>query len=211
VTRCSVWRCEALLLADCWQVWSKRRQRHRYRSASCGGRILGAVLSSDDFGSSVERTATLHPFWQLKARFYMCWDSVEAGVGWITECGEATCGSRAWGGVTRPRDPRGKRWSQRSRPVLDRVAEWARLRSRVGWWSACGWGSGMPAPSGQIPPPWAWWENEAPTTRAAPARSRRLAMSPSPLYLGATTRTPAARGLSPIGHIERGSPSGGVR
>jgi hypothetical protein len=22
-------------------------------------------------------------------------------------------------------------------------------------------GSGMPAPSGQIPPPWAWWENEA--------------------------------------------------
>jgi hypothetical protein len=26
---------------------------------------------------------------------------------------------------------------------------------------ACGWGSGMPAPSGQIPPPWAWWENEA--------------------------------------------------
>jgi hypothetical protein len=25
----------------------------------------------------------------------------------------------------------------------------------------------MPAPSGQIPPPWAWRENEAPTTRAA--------------------------------------------
>jgi hypothetical protein len=42
-----------------------------------------------------------------------------------------------------------------------------RLRSRVGWWSACGWGSGMPAPSGQIPPPRAWWENEAPATRAA--------------------------------------------
>ena len=44
---------------------------------------------------------------------------------------------------------------------------WARLGCRVGWWSACGWGSGMPAPSGQIPPPWAWWENEAPATRAA--------------------------------------------
>ena len=28
-------------------------------------------------------------------------------------------------------------------------------------------GRGMPAPSGQIPPPWAWWENEAPATRAA--------------------------------------------
>ena len=25
----------------------------------------------------------------------------------------------------------------------------------------------MPAPSGQLPPPWAWWENEAPITRAA--------------------------------------------
>jgi hypothetical protein len=30
------------------------------------------------------------------------------------------------------------------------IAEWARLRCRVGWWGACGWGSGMPAPSGQI-------------------------------------------------------------
>ena len=43
----------------------------------------------------------------------------------------------------------------------------------------CGWGSGMPAPSGQIPPPWAWWENEAPATRAArrpvPGASRELA------------------------------------
>jgi hypothetical protein len=28
-------------------------------------------------------------------------------------------------------------------------------------------GSGMPAPSGQLPPPRAWWENEAPATRAA--------------------------------------------
>jgi hypothetical protein len=29
------------------------------------------------------------------------------------------------------------------------------------------WGTGMPAPSGQIPPPRARWENEAPATRAA--------------------------------------------
>jgi hypothetical protein len=53
-----------------------------------------------------------------------------------------------------------------------------RLGCRVGWWGACGWGSGMPAPSGQIPPPWAWWENEAPATRAArrpvPGSSRRV-------------------------------------
>ena len=28
----------------------------------------------------------------------------------------------------------------------------------------------MPAPSGQIPPPWAWWENEAPTTSPTTGR-----------------------------------------
>ena len=58
---------------------------------------------------------------------------------------------------------RGKRWSQRSRPV------WIRLPSGLGSGAglvggACGWGSGISVPAGQIPPPWAWWENEAPTT-----------------------------------------------
>jgi hypothetical protein len=56
---------------------------------------------------------------------------------------------------------RGKRRSQRSRPCMTSPAL-GRLGCRVGWWGACGWGSGMPAPSGQIPPPWARWENEAP-------------------------------------------------
>jgi hypothetical protein len=37
---------------------------------------------------------------------------------------------------------------------------------------ACGWRSGMPPPSGQIPPPWAWWEIEAPAARAVLARPR---------------------------------------
>src|SRR5215211_8816174 len=55
-----------------------------------------------------------------------------------------------------------------------------RLGCRVGWWSACGWGPGMPAPSGQIPPPWAWWENEAPTTRTVRSPSQAaLAWLPS--------------------------------
>jgi hypothetical protein len=52
----------------------------------------------------------------------------------------------------------------------------ARLDQAAGRWPARvpAWlveclrlGSGMPAPSGQIPPPWAWWENEAPIMRAA--------------------------------------------
>jgi hypothetical protein len=51
----------------------------------------------------------------------------------------------------------------------------------VSWWRACGWGSGMPAPSGQIPPPWAWWEHEAPATRAA---CRPVPGSPGRVLLG---------------------------
>src|SRR5512133_253811 len=38
---------------------------------------------------------------------------------------------------------RGKRQSQRSRPWI-KIAGCGRLRCRVGWWGACGWGSGMP-------------------------------------------------------------------
>jgi hypothetical protein len=30
-------------------------------------RRLGALLSSEDFGSSVERTVTLHPLWQVQS------------------------------------------------------------------------------------------------------------------------------------------------
>jgi len=45
-------------------------------------------------------------------------------------------------------------------------------RCRVGWWGACGWGSGRPAPSGQNTSPWARWENEAPATRAARSSSQ---------------------------------------
>jgi hypothetical protein len=51
-----------------------------------------------------------------------------------------------------------------------------RLGCRVGWRGACGWGSGMPAPSGQIPPPWARWENEAPATRAACGPSQAIGL-----------------------------------
>jgi hypothetical protein len=53
-----------------------------------------------------------------------------------------------------------------TKSAMDQVAERARLGCRDGWW-ALRLGSGMAAPSGQIPPPWARWENEAPATRAA--------------------------------------------
>jgi hypothetical protein len=72
-----------------------------------------------------------------------------------------------------PQDPQGQAAKPTKSARLDQPPAIGRLRSRVGWWGACGWESGMPAPSGQIPPPWAWWENEAPTTRAAAARPRR--------------------------------------
>jgi hypothetical protein len=50
---------------------------------------------------------------------------------------------------------------------LDRAA--GHRPARVPGWLVEGLrlGSGMPAPSGQIPPSWAWWEIEAPTARAA--------------------------------------------
>src|SRR5829696_3659517 len=67
---------------------------------------------------------------------------------------------------------------------------WIRLPTVVGSGAglvggACGWGSGMPTPSGQIPPPWAWWENEAPTARAAcrPVSGRRLGLFQDPAYV----------------------------
>jgi hypothetical protein len=49
--------------------------------------------------------------------------------------------------------------------------------------SACGWGSGMSAPSGQIPPLWAWWETEAPTA-TRPARRWGAAPGPGPQPCG---------------------------
>jgi hypothetical protein len=58
----------------------------------------------------------------------------------------------------------GKRWSQRSWPYM-RFADRGRLRCRVGWWALAAGGRACQEPSGQIPPPWARWENEAPATR----------------------------------------------
>jgi hypothetical protein len=83
--------------------------------------------------------------------------------------GRAVCPALGPGGRWTPwhaENPRGKRWSQRSRPCMRSPAV-GRLGCRVGWSTRLRLGAGMPAPSGPIPPPWARWENEAPTARAA--------------------------------------------
>jgi hypothetical protein len=81
---------------------------------------------------------------------------------------------------------RGKRWSQRSRPRLDQVAGRGRLRIRLGWRRLrleVGHASTVrPDPStlGVV------GERGSHHEGRSPARSRPLAMSPAPLYLGVT-------------------------
>jgi hypothetical protein len=41
--------------------------RHRFTFLVVS-RAIEIMLSSDDFGSSIERTATLHPLWQVHMR-----------------------------------------------------------------------------------------------------------------------------------------------
>jgi hypothetical protein len=80
----------------------------------------------------------------------------------------AVCPALGTGGRWTPRHAQGHQGqaAEPTKSAIDQVAE--RARSGAGLvGGACGWGSGMPAPSGQIPPPWAWWENEAPAARAA--------------------------------------------
>jgi hypothetical protein len=78
----------------------------------------------------------------------------------------------------------------------------------------------MPAPSGQIPPPWAWWENEAPTTRAAdrpvpgrlqslgcwggPARTARSSGPTRTSSTGSSSAAPARRDISTRPLVKQG-------
>jgi hypothetical protein len=71
--------------------------------------------------------------------------------------GERWIAWHARGAQGQPTEPTKSAMHQGRRPWPARVPGW--LVGRL--WL----GSGMPVQSGQIPPPWARWENEAPTTR----------------------------------------------
>jgi hypothetical protein len=62
----------------------------------------GALLSSNDYGSSVERTATLHPLWQV-----LEWEELRA-TRWCAQAGVA-CLAKALG-TARTRSDRGLVW-----------------------------------------------------------------------------------------------------
>jgi hypothetical protein len=65
------------------------------------GSHAGVLLSSDDFGSSIERTATLHPLWR-RLSAYQASDAVHLWRTWgvISGC---TGDCRLWGDVTAAR------------------------------------------------------------------------------------------------------------
>jgi hypothetical protein len=65
-------------------------------------------------------------------------------------------------------EPMKSAMDQGRRPWPARVPSWLVECLRLG--------SGMPALAGQIPPPWAWWENEAPATRAACSSAQAAAL-----------------------------------
>ena len=88
-----------------------------------------------------------------------------------------------------PRDHQGQA-TEPTNSAMDQLSSGARLGCRVGCRRACGWGRACPEPSGQIPPPWAWWENEAPTTRAARRPFQASCGEPYSALSGPTTTGP---------------------
>ena len=102
----------------------------------------GALLSSDDFGSS-ERRGFIR-LWQEQGAVLHVLDSAETSEWWITEPGETTCRCRAWGGVTRPPEMCGA--SVRGRPSGE----------------ATGWGTSPGSPAGRGRPCRGRWGQPGP-------------------------------------------------
>jgi hypothetical protein len=88
---------------------------------------------------------------------------------------------------------RGKRWSQRRRPYWNGSPAMGGSGAELvgGVLAAGGWA--CQELSGQIPPPWVWWENEAPATRTA----RRPRPRPGPVSLASLYRRASFSNVSP--------------
>jgi hypothetical protein len=94
------------LTARRWDTARSPEPRQRPGSGSCRSTVQGAPRRTALLRRlRVERRANgdASSVMAIEGPVLHVLDSVEASVGWINECGEATYRSRAWSGVTRPR------------------------------------------------------------------------------------------------------------
>ena len=99
----------------------------------------------------------------------------------------------------------GKQRSQRSGPPGSELPTVGQLRSRLGWWNACGWWSEMPVPSHQNPAPGVVADRSSLRTKTACGLSQ--ASTSSTAKAAADRVEPDHRPEQPaVGHTGRAGP-----